>query len=72
LRKAVADMRAAGRHPEDIDPAAMSGVLISMLVNVAAHRRGLEDWGVGVDDLRAAMARIIFWAVSGQKPRQQV
>ena len=24
------------------------------------------------DDLRAAMARIIFWAVSGQKPRQQV
>ena len=70
LRIAVADMRTAGRHPDDIDPAAMSGVLVSMLVNVAAHRRGLEDWGVEADDLRTAMARIIFWAVSGQKPRQ--
>lgn len=71
LRNAVADMRSAGRHPDDIDPAAMSGVLVSMLVNVSAHRRGLEDWGVEVDDLRTAMARIIFWAVSGQKPRQK-
>ena len=70
LTDAVRDMRDAGRHPDDIDPAAMGGVLVSMLVNVAAHRRGLEDWGVEADALRTAMARIIFWSVSGQKPRQ--
>lgn len=70
LRNAVAEMREVGRHADTVDPAAMSGVLVSMLVNVAAHRRGLEEWGVDVDDLRSAMARIIFWAVSGQKPRQ--
>ena len=58
-----------GRHPAEIKPAAMSGVLISMLVNVSAHRRGLEEWGVSADDLQVAMARIIFWAISGQKPR---
>lgn len=69
LRNAVADMRSAGRHPDDIDPAAMSGVLVSMLVNVAAHRRGLEEWGVKADDLRNAMARIVFWSISGQRPR---
>ena len=69
LSDAVEHMREAGRHPSDVDPAAMSGVLVSMLVNVAAHRRGLEDWGVQSEDLRAAMARIIFWSLSGQKPR---
>ena len=40
LRKAVDDMRSAGRHSEDIDPAAMSGVLVSMLVNVAPYEGG--------------------------------
>jgi AcrR family transcriptional regulator len=72
LTDAVRDMREVGRHSDDIDPAAMAGVLVSMLVNVAAHRRGLEDWGVEATALRTAMARIIFWSVSGQKPRQPV
>ncbi len=71
LRTAVADMQSQGRHSDAVDPAAMAGVLVSMLVNVAAHRRGLEDWGVQTEALRDAMARIIFWAVSGQKPRQE-
>ena len=70
LTQAVDEMREAGRHPSEIKPAAMSGVLISMLANVAAHRRGLEDWGVAADDLRVAMARIIFWSISGQRPRK--
>lgn len=69
LTHAVDEMRSAGRHPAEIKPAAMSGVLISMLVNVSAHRRGLEEWGVSPEDLQVAMARIIFWAISGQKPR---
>lgn len=70
LRTAITEMQASGRHPEGMDPSAMSGVVVSMLANVAAHRRGLEDWGVETDQLRDAMARIIFWAVSGQKPRE--
>lgn len=69
LRGAVTDMREEGRHAKDVNPAAMAGVLVSMLVNVAAHQRGLEEWGSSRDDLRTAMARIIFWSVSGQKPR---
>ncbi len=69
LRDAIARMQKAGRHPATMDPAAMSGVLVSMLANVAAHRRGLEDWGVETLALQDAMARIIFWAVSGRKPR---
>lgn len=71
LRDAIAHMQADGRHPDTMDPAAMSGVLVSMLANVSAHRRGLEDWGVGPDALQDAMARVIFWAVSGQKPRSR-
>lgn len=69
LTDAVAKMRSAGRHPAEIEPAAMGGVLVSMLVNVAAHRRGLEGMGVSRDDLQTAMARIIFWSISGQRPR---
>lgn len=69
LREAITRMQAEGRHPDAMDPAAMSGVLVSMLANVAGHRRGLEDWGVTTDALQDAMARVIFWAVSGRKPR---
>lgn len=69
LRDAILRMQQEGRHPDSMDPAAMSGVLVSMLANVAGHRRGLEGWGVTTDALQDAMARIIFWAVSGRKPR---
>lgn len=69
LREAISAMQEAGRHPDSLDPAAMSGVVVSMLANVSAHQRGLEDWGVASPQLRDAMARVIFWAVSGQKPR---
>jgi AcrR family transcriptional regulator len=37
----------------------VAGVLTSMLSHVAAHRRGLEDWGIEHGDLRATMARIV-------------
>ena len=69
LRGAVAGMQAEGRHSDAVSPTAMAGVLVSMMANVAAHRRGLEEWGSSRDELREAMARILFWAVSGQKPR---
>ena len=38
---------------------AVAGVVTSMLSHVAAHRRGLEDWGIHRRDLQATMARIL-------------
>jgi AcrR family transcriptional regulator len=64
LRDAVAAARDAGRVPADTDPLAVAVVLSAMLAHVAAHRPGLEDWGVAPDNLRTAMARIICWSVA--------
>lgn len=58
----------AGRQPPEVEPMAMAGVLVTMLVHVSAHHYGFEFWGVRTNDLRTAMARIVYWAVSGQKP----
>jgi len=68
LASAISEMKAAGRHPDDLDPMATAGVLVSMLAHVAAHRYGFEFWGVRTTDLRTSMARILFWSVTGQKP----
>lgn len=68
LAEAIADMRRAGKLPDDVEPQATAGVLVAMLVHVAAHRYGFEFWGVRTADLRTSMARIVFWSVSGQKP----
>ena len=51
---------AAGSANDNVGEArAVAGVLTSMLSHVAAHRRGLEDWGIDVAALRATMARIV-------------
>ena len=68
LSDALQDAKAAGRVADEVEPMATAGVLVSMLAHVAAHRYGFEFWGVRTADLRTAMARIIFWSVSGQKP----
>jgi AcrR family transcriptional regulator len=68
LAAAVADQQRAGRGQADLDPDAVAGVLVAMLAHVSAHRLGFEFWGVRTDDLRATMARILYWSVSGQKP----
>lgn len=65
LEASVAEARAAGRVPPDTEPRAVAVVLTSMLAHVAAHRRGLGDFGVTVDQLRSTMARILGWAVAG-------
>ena len=59
---ALADLAVAGDDAEETqrrEARAVAGVLTSMLSHVAAHRRGLEDWGLERGDLRATMARII-------------
>lgn len=72
LAEAVGEMQAGGRVPDDVDPHAVAGVLVSMLVHVAAHRYGFEFWGVRTADLRTAMARIVYWSISGQRPPKAV
>jgi len=68
LAEAIGEMQAGGRIPADVDPQAPAGVLVSMLVHVAAHRYGFEFWGVRTADLRTSMARIVYWSISGQRP----
>jgi AcrR family transcriptional regulator len=68
LAEVIGEMKAAGRQPAEVEPLATAGVLVSMLAHVAAHRFGFEFWGVRTNDLRTAMARILFWTVTGQKP----
>ena len=68
LATAARDQQQAGRGQSDLDPNALAGVLVAMLAHVSAHRLGFEFWGVRTDDLRGAMARIIYWTITGQKP----
>ncbi|MFQ5558008.1 MAG: TetR family transcriptional regulator [Acidimicrobiales bacterium] len=60
--------REAGPSP-DLQPPAVAAVLMSMLTNVAAHRPGFESWGLGGDQLEAAMASIIDASVRALDPR---
>jgi len=67
LADVVAQQRDAGRHPDDLDPMAVAGVLVSMLAHVASHRAGFEGYDIHADDLRRSMARIVYTSVTGTK-----
>jgi AcrR family transcriptional regulator len=56
---ALEDVAASTNDGDARRARAVAGVLISMLSHVAAHRRGLEDWGIDQADLRVTMARIV-------------
>ncbi len=71
LEEVVAAQGRAGKLPADLDPLATAGVIVAMLANVASHRWGFEFWGIRRDDTRRTMARMIFTAVTGQKPPAQ-
>jgi AcrR family transcriptional regulator len=57
-----------GRQPDDIDPDATAGTLVSMLAHVAAHRYGFEFWGIRTAALRHSMTRQLYWGLTGLKP----
>ncbi len=68
IARAVREMKADGRHPDEVDPRAQAGVLVSMLAHVAEHRQGQEAWGIDEAAARTSMARIVVWSVTGRKP----
>ena len=68
ISEVVDQFRKEGKHPDDVDPTATAGVLVSMLGQVAAHRYGFEFWGIRTDDTRRSMTRIVYTAVTGAKP----
>lgn len=68
LALAARDQQKVGKGMAGVDPNAIAGVLVAMLAHVSAHRLGFEFWGVKADDLRTAMARIIYWSITGAKP----
>ena len=59
LQEAITAQQAAGALAHSIDPAAVAATLTSMLAHVAAHRRGLREWGVAREDLVASMGRLV-------------
>ena len=60
-----------GAKDGGVDPMAMAGALVGMLVNLAGHRAGFEAWDIRFDDVREAMIRLVYWGVTGPKlPRR--
>ena len=47
---------------------ANASVLVTMIANVAAHHYGFEFWGIRTADVRVALARHIYWGITGQPP----
>jgi AcrR family transcriptional regulator len=67
LANVTEQFQAEGRNP-GVDAMADAGVLVTMAANVAAHHYGFELWGIPTADARTAMARHIYWGVTGQRP----
>ena len=63
----TASFQAEGKN-QGVDPMANAGVLVTMIANVAAHHYGFEFWGIRTPDVRIALARHIYWGVTGQPP----
>jgi AcrR family transcriptional regulator len=70
VTNAFADVIASLRKDNgDAEPNAMSGALVAMLAHTAAHQDGFESWDIHVADLRRALADLVYWGVTGRKPR---
>jgi AcrR family transcriptional regulator len=67
LARVTEAFQAEGRNL-GVEATADAGVMVTMLANVAAHHSGFEAWGIHIADARTAMARHVYWGVTGQKP----
>jgi AcrR family transcriptional regulator len=68
LAEVYIGFRDEGKHPADLEPRAVAGSLVAMLTQVAQHRWGFEFWGIKTSEARQAMARQVYWGITGQKP----
>lgn len=50
-----------------VEPMAMAGALVGMLVNLAAHQHGFEAWDIPFAEVREAMIRLVYWGVTGPR-----
>jgi AcrR family transcriptional regulator len=67
LARVTEAMQAEGKNL-GVDAMANAGVVVTLLANVAAHHAGFPAWGMPIDDVRTALARHVYWGVTGQKP----
>ncbi|GAA2129741.1 TetR family transcriptional regulator [Kitasatospora kazusensis] len=51
-----------------VDPAAISGSLVSLLASAAEHSKAFTSWGVKVKDLKPNLALQVYLGVTGKKP----
>ncbi len=67
LAKVTEAFQAEGKNL-GVDAMADAGVLVTMVAHVAAHHYGFEFWGIRTADVRIALARHVYWGVTGQRP----
>jgi len=67
LAKVAESFQAEGENP-GVDAMADAGVLVTMVAHVAAHHHGFELWGIGAPEVRIALARHVYWGITGQHP----
>ncbi|GGV02305.1 TetR family transcriptional regulator [Kitasatospora herbaricolor] len=68
LTDAVKDLQSKGQADKTLDPAAVSGALISLLASAAEHGKAFTAWGVKVKDLKPNLAPLVYLGVTGKKP----
>jgi len=68
LADQMESQRDAGRIPADLDPTATASVLVAMLAQVSGHRYGIERHGTSTQEIRRALARLLYSGVTGRKP----
>ena len=67
LAKVAESFQAEGENL-GVDAMADAGVLVTMVAHVAAHHHGFELWGIGAPEVRIALARHVYWGITGQHP----
>jgi AcrR family transcriptional regulator len=67
LDETIAGFQREGKVPADVDSTATAYMLVSMLAHAAAHRYGMEFFGVRTARQVDAMTRILFITVTGRR-----
>ena len=68
LASVIERERRSGAQTSDVDPVATAAVLVSMLSNVASHHYVYEEYGIDLEVLKDAMARVVYSGVTGVAP----